>query len=263
MLNGLSIKFSILPIFLLITCTDAIAGLCFSNVSANKINVFVSGGPTFSKLQNASSVKLNNFVTNYYHANTTTTWQGLYGIGVSRSFCGVFDRPITLTLGAAAYGIDFGKVRGVEHPFVDDGEFDTLNYRFSVASRALLAELRMGYNCYAWVPYALIGMGASWNHLSSYRESPTNPNLSAAPVIKAFRNNTLSSFAYELGIGVQRNLYEDCAHQIIYIAALDYRYVNFGKGKLGKMPPQTANTRLQISTIATQGLILSLQANFG
>jgi opacity protein-like surface antigen len=238
------------------TVLFSLSSFCY----AEKVNVYISGGPTFSQLGNGTSVALNDFVTNNYITNKEAHWSPLWGIGIGHSFENIFSKPYTLSLGLTGYSINFGNVKGTEYPFANAGAFDTLNYKFKAQSNALLLESRLFYTGYSWQPFALVGIGSAWNRLSNYSEIPTDSSGSAVP-LPPFSSHTENAVAYELGIGVQRQFFEDVVNKVRYAVSLDYRYLNFGKGQLGSSSVQTTGDHLHIDNLYTQGVMLSLNAS--
>ena len=122
-----------------------------------------------------------------------------------------------------------------------------------------MLESRFIYTQYMWQPFALVGVGSSWNRLYSYSETPTIPNDSAASSPYPFSNNTMSSFAYELGVGVQRQLFMKPSSALQYFLSLEYRYINNGKGELGPSAAQTTTDRLQVSHLSVQTIMATLK----
>lgn len=228
---------------------------------AHQLTAFIAGGPNFSTLKNEKLVQINNFVTNSYQSTVKTDWEGFIGGGLEHSFEKKWWHS-NISLGIAGYGFNLGQVQGIEYPFINAGIFDTLNYSFKVKSFALLVESRLAYQQYAWQPFIIVGIGPAWNKAQNYQEAPTNPSLSAAPVSPVFRNNTKQAFAYELGLGIQHQLWEDKINHCRYLASLGYRYFNLGESKLGTFPAQTSPARLQINNLYTQGIVFSLSASF-
>ena len=229
--------------------------------ASSKVDVFLSVGAAFSNLSNDPSVQINNVVTNTYDTNTSTTTKPLYGVGVSHTFDEVFNRPVNFALGLAGYYTGFNKIGGIEHPFSNVGSFDTLNYQFKADTYSLMVEPRLIYSKYRWQPFVLGGIGGAWNRLYGYSETPTDPASSAAPVPQGFSDNTSTSFAYEVGIGLQRQFFNSNRYNIKYLASLDYRYMNFGTGQLGSFPSQTSGERLQISPLELQAVVFTLKAS--
>lgn len=231
--------------------------ICFVSPIKPRMNIFVSAGPSFARNDNSNTVRINNAVINNYDAQTRTIWNALVGIGANYTVQNIFNGCYDLSLGAAGYYVDMGDVKGIEHPFVNGGSFDTLNYTFDTKSFALMLESRLFYSATDWRPFALIGAGWAWNRLSGFNETPTNSALSAAPSQIQFGNQTNSHFAYELGVGLQHDLFHDDMHHILYTASLDYRYINFGSGKLGNTP---AGDQLEVEHLSAQAIMLTLNA---
>jgi opacity protein-like surface antigen len=235
-----------------------IALISFSSY-ANTLDMYLMGGPAFSRLSNNTAVQINDFLVNDYFTRTRSQTEPLLGFGVGRTFI-PFSQPLSLTLGLSAYYTNYGTVKGSENPFANDGIYDALNYKFRAQSYSLMLESRLIYSCYDWQPFVFVGVGCAWNRLYGYSETPATDPLTAATAQDTFSHNTNSAFAYEAGIGIQRHLFTDSVENIQYFASLDYRYLNFGKGELGTAPSQTTNQTLNISNLHSQAVVLSLKA---
>ncbi len=229
---------------------------------ANTLNLFISGGPNFSKLSNESLVRISSNVTNKYRTKQTMNGQDFGGIGIAHVFEKKWLQSYQFSLGVAGYFINLGDVHGTEYPFINAGSYDTLNYTFHVKSSTVLLESRFFYSQYDWQPFVLIGIGSGWNRLSGYKEVPSDPSLSAAPASSGFSNHTHQGFAYELGVGLQHQLWEDAIHKMQYKGSIGYRYFNLGDGQLGPFSAQTSNDRLQMNNLYTQGIVLALDVSF-
>lgn len=225
---------------------------------ANKFDIYLMGGPAVSKISNDNSVRINQYMVNKYNTDSRSQIQPVLGVGIAHTFVN-FNKPISLSLGLSGYYAYFGKIKGTEYPFANDGIFDSLNYQFNAQALSAMIESRLTYTQCDWQPYGIVGVGASWNRLYSYSETPTIPSESAAPSPYPFANHTNASFAYELGVGVQRQIYNDPSRQLQYFLSLEYRYMNFGKGELGPSSVQTSSNRLQVSNLDTQAVLLSLK----
>ncbi|MDR3476422.1 MAG: hypothetical protein P4M14_00140 [Gammaproteobacteria bacterium] len=228
---------------------------------ANKVDFNLSGGAAFANLSNNSSVQINDVVNNYYQSHSHHTVAPFYGLGLGHTFENIDHRPLNLSLGVSAYYTDLGSVRGTELPFVNGGNFDTLNYHFNVQSTSLLLEPRLIYTYYAWQPYLLAGVGSAWNRLANYSEAPSDPASSASPA-PFYKSHVRSAFAYEVGIGIQHAIFHDEKNKIDYLLSLDYRYMNFGKGRLTNFSGMTSNGHLGVSNINMQALVFSLKTSF-
>lgn len=221
---------------------------------------FFSLGATRTKISNNPFIAITNDVTNTYVSNTHSSWGELMGVGLGTIY--PLSHHIHLILGPAAYFIDLGRGKGLEHPFSNAGNFDTLDYRFFAQSYLLLLESRFIYTATQWQPFIVAGAGVAWNQLYDYEEEATDPGSSAAPALAVFRHHTMSNFAYELGFGVNHPLFVDKKRGILYGAALEYRHFNVGAGKLSPSLIETTNQTLQVGTFRVNSILLSLTAAF-
>jgi opacity protein-like surface antigen len=228
---------------------------------ANKLDIYLMGGPSFSKISNNRYVQINQYEINQYNTSSTSHTQPLFGLGIAHSFDN-FTIPFRLSLGVSAYYTSFGTTNGTEYPFANDGIFDSLNYQFDSKSITAMLETHLTYASYSWQPYGILGVGVAWNHLSGYSETPTVPTESAASSLYPFNNHTKTSFAYELGLGVEKEIYKDNDHHIQYFLSLEYRYMNLGKGELGTQSLPHSNDGLQVSNLQKQLILFALKASF-
>ena len=225
---------------------------------ANNLDIYLMGGGTVSNISNGSFVGINQYMVNKYDTESRSQIEPILGAGIAHTFV-PFNKPISLSLGLSGYYANFGKIKGTEYPFANDGVFDSLNYQFHAQAFSAMLESRLAYTLYDWQPYGIIGAGISWNRLNSYNETPTIPSESASSSPYPFANHTNASFAYELGVGVQKLVFNDPNHKLQYFLSLEYRYLNFGKGELGPSSVQTSSNRLQVSNLDAQSVLLSLK----
>lgn len=238
--------------------------LCVSlTCQADPIDVYLSVGPAFSDLTNNSTVRINQFVVNDYDSDDETEVGPLTSLGLGYTFNNVMNKPLSIALALMGYFIDYDDVEGTESPFVNVGQFDTLDYRFRAESYAAMVESRFIYTQMAWQPFALLGIGASWNRLFDYDEWPSNSSSSAAPVPSGFDANTETSFAYEAGVGVRHQLFYDPRNKIQWQILFDYRYMNLGEAELDEFPAQTVDDTLEVENLHTQALVFTIQASVG
>jgi hypothetical protein len=236
--------------------------ICSSLGNTNQISFFVSGGPNFSTLKNNHLVEINEVITNAYQTQAQTNTQGFGAVGVSHTFENLVYPSYQLSLGLAGYFFQLGYVQGTEYPFINAGLFDTLHYSFQAKSNALMVEAKALYLHYALKPYALVGIGSSWNKFFAYHEKPSDPLLSASPMMP-FIDHTKQIFAYELGAGLQYLLWDDQRRHVQYHASTGYQYFNLDKGALDRSLAQTSPERLKVKNLYTQGIIFTLAASFG
>ncbi|MFJ1269328.1 hypothetical protein ACD661_12240 [Legionella lytica] len=230
--------------------------------NTKQISLFVSRGPNFSTLKNNRLVEINEAITNAYHTKTQTNTQGFWAIGASHTFENATLPSYQLSLGLAGYFFQLGQVKGTVYPFINAGLFDTLRYGFQAKSDALMLEAKALYSRYALKPYVLVGIGSSWNKLSAYHEKPSDPSLSASPIVP-FSDRTTQTFAYELGAGLQYLLWDDQRRHIQYHASAGYQYFSMDRGALGRSLAQTSFAHLKVKNLSTQGVIFTLAASFG
>ncbi|OGT41707.1 MAG: hypothetical protein A3F13_03010 [Gammaproteobacteria bacterium RIFCSPHIGHO2_12_FULL_40_19] len=226
-------------------------------------NLYLSVGGVISDLGNNSSVAINSFQTNTYNATSFSAWGPIFGIGMGHEFSQSYGSNLKIVLGLGAHFINFSEVTGVESPFSNAGNFDTLNYQFSASSTAIMAETRFVYTASSWQPYLLAGLGGAWNSLSGYSETPTDPNSGASPATHVFTDNTQGSFACEIGVGILHPIYHDRKNDIIYNLGLDYRYWHLGDAQLGLSSIQTTTEHLQANNTNAQAIMLTFSASFG
>jgi opacity protein-like surface antigen len=231
---------------------------------ANHYEVPVMGGVTWSSLSNNRSVTISDspLIVNDYLVNKTERNGFMDGLGFAYSFDQASKAPLAYHLGLMGYFVDFGKVTGLELPWINSGNYDTLNYRFRVKSTALMLHSKMVYTGFHFQPYVFLGLGGARNQAHDYKELATDPNGTAVAAPRPFHNNTLTSFAYEVGVGVQHSLADYPQNKLHYLVSLDYRYMNFGRAELGMLPTQTTDDQLNVPSVNTQALVLSLTTLF-
>lgn len=227
---------------------------------ADNISLSLMGGFITSSLENEPLVEINNFVTNAYITNKNNHWGEFWGGSLAHSFEEIIPH-VNFSLGVAGYAIQPGEVKGTVFPFINEGFFDSLNYKFQVKNNSLMIESGLSYGLGNWRPFIIAGIGKSWNRLENYNEVPSDP-ASSATALPSFRNNSHHAHAYELGLGCSYLFYEDNRHNIRYMTSAGYRFWNLGKGELESFAEQTSISRLHSNNIKTQGLAVSLDVSF-
>jgi opacity protein-like surface antigen len=225
---------------------------------ASNVDFYLMGGPAFTRMEANNSISLNGLVTNDYNNDSKWYLEPLLGIGIGHTFTAE-EQPFNLSLALSEYFTNYDDVTGTEYPFSNVGSFDTLNYRYHSQTYATLFETRISYTDMILQPYILGGIGGAFNRLNGYTEFPANASLSAAAAKHTFDGHTDFSFSYELGVGLQKNIYYDRTLNIQYLLSLDYRYLAFGAGEFGPASTQTTNQRMGIDNLSTQAVILSLK----
>ena len=227
---------------------------------AENFDFYIMGGPAYSRLANNTNIAFNPFLTNAYHTTNLGNWAPLLGAGVGHSF-NFADTSVSLNVGVSGYYTNYGSVEGTELPFINDGYYDTLHYKFHTQSMATMVEAKVFFDKFQWQPYVTAGVGCAWKRFYGYSERAAINPMSAATAQNGFAGKTTSSFAYAAGLGLQHQIFADPSHDVQYFVTVDYRYLNFGKGELGAAENQLTNVGLKIPNMYTQALVLSLKAS--
>ena len=204
---------------------------------ANSANDNVVGGVGLADMRNTSYLDLGE-LTNQFSTNGKTSTSGVVGLGIGYQWDNWLKQyPVSFDLGGTVYYIHHS-ISGVETPAVDIfSGADTLNYKADEDSLAWMLEGKLIHKAYAFEPYIIGGIGVSSNNLDNYRETPSNPALSAVATSN-FANKTTTVFAWEIGVGVQHNLCTSASWGALILAA-EYRYMDWGLMSLGTTVDQT------------------------
>lgn len=227
-----------------------------------KSELFVSAGANAARLSNNPNLVMDQFgTTNSYYTNQQTNWSVTSGAGL------LYNHPlshhIAISVGPAFYYNDLGDVKGLEYPDSSGGgTIDTLDYQFATDSIAVMLESHVLYTRYALQPFVIVGAGDSWNTLSDFDETPTHPHHGATSANNLFSNNTSSYFSYEIGAGIQCPLFFDKKQGVHYDASIEYRYFDFGAGKLGLSADQQSNDYFRVSQLNTSAVLGVLSVTF-
>jgi opacity protein-like surface antigen len=201
--------------------------------------------------QKAQTIAVTPALTNAYGA--AKSGLAIVGINGSYFFKEPFARikPLNITLGAGLYSAN-GRYHGTETPAINYGGGDTLDYKYHSHTLALLLEAKFIYTIQNWQPYLLLGFGPSLNRLAQYSEAPSNP-AGSATAIEPYQNHSSVALAYEMGLGVQRQI---APH---FIVAADVRNMSFGSEHLTapKGPYYNDSAKLTANHIGMLGFMLS------
>ncbi len=226
---------------------------------------FVSGGMLMTRLNNQPSLYIGSGQINNYTTSERTTYNPLGGIGIGYAFYPTDsdgNSHAKIVLGLSSYYLSLGKVKGINTLFQGDSGAGTLNYQFNAQSIAVFGTTRFVLTDYSWEPFLLAGVGSAWNELDNYSESiVTNPSPTPPSMMSAHTDN---AFAYQLGIGVQHQIYLNTEDNVSCGLALSYNYFNLGSSKLGPYPPvlQTSTNRLGINDMTAHSLLFSIVTSF-
>jgi len=101
---------------------------------------------------------------------------------------------------------------------------DSYNYKYKIDVRQLLFDAKFSYvNCSRFKPFAIVGLGASFNRAYSF--TTTVPPL--LTFTRDYKNKTTTGFTYAVGAGLDFEMTE-----CLYLG-VSYRFTDFGKASLG------------------------------
>ena len=145
---------------------------------------------------------------------------------------------------AGTYKINGSLIQGADAPYADQ-----YNYQFHAVTRQVLAQAKFMRPYHdTFYPYILVGLGASFNTASNFSTS-VPPFLTFT---REYQNNTSSSFAYRVGVGVDVDIAQ---HLRLGVA---YRFADLGGIRLGSASIDNIGVsgRLSQSNLyANEGLI--------
>lgn len=236
-------------------CKYIIAGLLLLCASASfavsnnyiPVVVTVSGGSVWEQAGKAQTLNLASEVVKTY-----TTTRSSHAVADGDIFVAIQQNLCPMLLGQ--WGLDFGATgdaRILGDIWDDaDPEFNNFTYRYQVSHTHILARGKLLGN-FGWsvLPWISAGLGVGYNRAHSFSNKPTieetlpNPDFSA---------NTISSFTYTLGAGVQQIL--DKNWQI----GIGYEFADWGKSQLGTAQGQTLGKGLKLNHLYTNGVLLNI-----
>lgn len=224
--------------------------------SLKGVYFFGTGGVGFYSYSNTQYLNLGQ-VTNKFTPSTNRQTQPIWGFGLGYQWDFSQNQyPIIFDLNFAAYNIE-SKIKGLETPAVNlVNQADTLNYSAHIENWAWIFEPKIVWSKYIWQPYFLLGIGGSTNYASNYQEAPTSSN-GGAVTNNHFLNHTTNQFAWEIGVGVQRDIITIKNGHKLYLAG-EYRYMSFGNEILGRTSVQTTFQGLKLNAFNTNILDIRL-----
>jgi opacity protein-like surface antigen len=239
-----------------------IGGLLYSLCSclfANGPNFQILGGKGWGNLHHQNSVYLNSFVQNTYRISDDPN-TSFFGAGVGYQWLWTTFPNFDVALGLSAYH-NRVNLSGINYPFVNAGQFDTLNFYARNKAYSLVVEPKLIYSPYRLQPYVFFGLGLGWNKTYQYSESPTNPALSAVPMLIPFGDKSQKGFAYEFGLGLRTKI---CSyHHKNLNLILEYRYFNWGDMALAVSPLQSTSIGPNLGALVTNQFSIGLNYQFG
>lgn len=131
-----------------------------------------------------------------------------------------------------------------------DPDFNNYTYAYKLAPFRTTLSAKWLFNGFEHItPYLNAGLGLSFNRSYDYHITPKIFEEVSSPL---YTSNVPVSFAYDVGIGLQKQLN---AHIQI---GLGYVFSDWGQSSLGRAPKQTANSPLSLSHLYMNQLLVSL-----
>lgn len=231
-------------------------GLTAKSIFATPWGVNFFGGINIPQIHQQQHVAINNEITNQYITQSAST-AGLWGIGINYSLPFTFHTPLVIHIATNYYYFSPSQTQGIDQPFINAGQFDTLTFHYKTISSVFLAEPKLIYTKYSWQPVLFFGIGVAYNQFAHFGEVPTNLNSAAAAPLINFGNHHQSSLAGEVGIGVQKQIFIQGKIQVW--ASLDYRYLHLGQGNFTSIPLQTGGQGFVVNNMNSQVLNFGLR----
>lgn len=215
-----------------------------------------------ARLSNQKNVSINSEIFNTYKSQASSS-KPLLGFGVNYTLPPIHTSAskVVLNVGLDYYLFKEFQGQGIDHPFSNAGSFDTLNYSYRLNSSALFIEPKLVYTRYDYQPFLIFGVGPSFNNLSNFNEVPTNPGSGAAAPVNNFTNRSQTTFAAEVGGGIQHVLVTTGNTQLWY--SIDYRYFNLGSSQFGPIPMQAGGEGFKLTNINVQTINVGLRVQVG
>jgi hypothetical protein len=176
-------------------------------------------------------------------------------LGLGELFFGIekpLNERIQSQFGFLISGAGMAEDKGIIWQYADP-QFDNLSYSYK------LNQLRFGLRS-KWIldntsymhhikPYITGSVGVGLNHAYDYNNTA---NIDTAVPNPNFQDNTVASFSYSAGLGLQKDLTSNIQ------AGLGYEMLDWGKSSLAAAPGQTINAGLVMDHLYMHTLLLSL-----
>jgi opacity protein-like surface antigen len=132
-----------------------------------------------------------------------------------------------------------------------DPAFDNFRFNFQIQSRRYLVESKLMHIVREhYYPYLTLGLGEAVNKAYGYKETPFSS--ADVPMGEPFGNHTLHSFTYQVGLGIDMDVYPHVR------LGLGYRFVNLGRAALSPSPLQDGPEILSFNNLYTNELLAQL-----
>ena len=212
--------------------------------------ITVSAGPAWTSAGQTQTYLLQNNIKNTYEANRNTS-----SLAVGELFLGLQSRLRTTfygQLGFAVTGSSMAKLSGDIWQFAEP-EYNNFNYTYDVnqlrfaLKGKIITQDPITRLCV--LPYVSASIGVSLNRAYNYN---TVGKVYEAVPAPDFIDNTNTSYAATLGLGVQRKI------QKHWQVGIGYELADWGYSNLGRAPGQTLNTGITLTHLYAHEMLLNL-----
>ena len=229
--QGLSVRYLLLSLFILLFLSNSLFSLSSYDVIPSKKAIIISQlhpvfifttGASISQLGRSQSfTPLDLCSYNYKPTGSNTTnvlWGGFVGSEVKHS------SSWGLIAGFGYYQPSFLSTKGRLTQGADAASSDTYNYRYRTLSQQLLAEAKL-----YWVTkekihsFLMLGIGSTFNNTFNYQTN-VPPFLEFT---QAFSNHKQTNFTYAIGPGI------DISVSKSFRIGVAYRFTDLGSANTG------------------------------
>jgi len=228
--------------------------LLFSSVYASNVQTINSKtqyvasfnlGPGWYNVGNTQSVLLQPGFTNIYvdnnHTQALITGELFFGIArqLHQHVWGQFGVAGALTSPAHLSGV----VWEAGEPHLNNF---TYTYDVDHAQISLKGKL---LTLVSWYPYISASLGAGFNAAKNYTSTPL---LFEILPMSPFMDNDSTSFAYTIGVGIQKAL------SVHWQLGIGYEFSDWGRSKLGPIAGNTTTNTLQLNHLYVNQLMFNI-----
>ncbi|MCH9756655.1 MAG: porin family protein [Gammaproteobacteria bacterium] len=130
-------------------------------------------------------------------------------------------------------------------------EFNNYTYKYDIQDTRIMVKgkLLRDTKYQGLQIYGNAGLGIGFNESHHFSSTPTIFEALPTP---GFESNTLSSFTYTFGAGIQRALINH------WQAGVGYEFADWGRSQLARIPGQTLNQGLRLNHLYTNGVVVNV-----
>lgn len=159
----------------------------------------LTGGASWSKVGESQSF-IDDSSLYDYDADTDSQARALWGASIGEELRFYPDWAVQVNI--AYYQMSALEGEGVVTQGVDPATYEHYNYEYTVISKQFLLEFKfLGDMAFGFHPYALLGIGASFNSFSDY-DAEVNSPFPFSTFTPNFPGNNNVDISYSAGVGV-------------------------------------------------------------